>query len=101
MVPVSASAAWRPGFGSVLAAVSMTVLAGSHYESGKLVPATAKMAPVTPRTDSYRDIKLDTRNEDYSSYSVLIWGPNMGPRWGFLEEVPAVPLRRGCPPQTC
>ena len=50
LVPVSASAAWRPGFGSVLVAVFVTVLAGSHYESGKLVPVTAKMAPVTLRT---------------------------------------------------
>ena len=48
-VPVSVSAAWRPGFGYVLAAVSVTVPAGCRYESGKLVPVAASMVPVTPR----------------------------------------------------
>ena len=43
------SAAWRPGFGYVLAAVSGAVLVGSRYESGKLVPAMATMVPVAPR----------------------------------------------------
>ena len=47
-VSVSVSATWRPGFGYVLAAVSVTFPVGSRYESGKLVPATVKMAPVTP-----------------------------------------------------
>ena len=48
--PVSVSAAWQSGFGYVLGAVSVAVPAGSRYESGKLVPVTAKMVPVTPRT---------------------------------------------------
>ena len=47
---ISVSAAWRPGFGYVLAAVSVTVPAGPRYQSGKLVPVTAKMVPITPRT---------------------------------------------------
>ena len=50
LVPVSHSAAWRPGFGFVLAAVSVTVTVGSRCESRKLVPVTAKMVPVTPCT---------------------------------------------------
>ena len=49
-VPVSVSAAWRPCFGYVLAAVSVTAPAGFRYKSGKLVPVTVKMVPVTPRT---------------------------------------------------
>ena len=52
-VPVSVSAAWRPGFGYVLAAGSVTVQAGSRYRSRKLDPVTAKMAPVTPRTQCF------------------------------------------------
>ena len=39
-VPVSVSATWRPGFGYVLAAVSVTFPVGSRYE--------VKMVPVTP-----------------------------------------------------
>ena len=57
-VPVSVSPAWRAGFGYVLAAVSVAVPAGSHYESGKLVPVTAKMVPVTPRALLLRHIRL-------------------------------------------
>ena len=49
-VPVSVSAAWRPGFGYVWAAVSVTVPPGSRYESAKLVPVKAKMVPVTRST---------------------------------------------------
>ena len=47
-ISVAVSAAWRPCFGSVLAAVSITIPADSCYESGKLVPVSAKMVPVTP-----------------------------------------------------
>ena len=52
-ISVSVSAAWRPGFGYVLAAVSVTVPAGSRYESGKQVPVTSRMVTVTPRGYRY------------------------------------------------
>ena len=54
-VPVSVSVAWQPGFGYVLAAVSVAVPAGFRYYSVKLA-VTAKLGPVTARTlyQSYR-----------------------------------------------
>ena len=52
LVLVSVSGAWRSGFGYVLAAVSVTVPAGSRYESRKLVPVTAETDPVTPALET-------------------------------------------------
>ena len=94
------STAWRPGFVYVLAAVSVTVPAGSHYESGKLVPVTVRMVPVTPRTlGSKLQLSAATRSGQPKLWLKLLhprcsWSSGAGrssslqaPAWNFQERV--------------